>query len=246
MVVPLLLQEPMPNLAYVLFSSGGVVLSTVLLAHPATALTFTGSGTGTWGTPLSTENDPQFTGVGTSEFTWGTASALEAHPNQLSFQGSQFTAEENDVFKVGDLTYFNGTILANTGIASVPLNFELAFSDPIGRSQVFSIDFEILTTPNVGTAEENADAVMPIASMSEQSFSVKGEDYTLSLVGFSQDGGLTTSEEFRVLEDARITASLFGRIVAVPLEPSSRIPEPGAIAGLVGLAFVMGLRPGRL
>jgi hypothetical protein len=235
----------MLNLARILFSTGGFVLSTLLLANPASALTFTGSGTGTWGTPLSNENNPQITGVGTPNFTWGTASLMEANPNQLSFQGNQFTAEVNDTFKVGDLTYFNGTILADTGIASVPLNFELTLSDPIVLSQVFSLDFEILTTPNVGTVEENADAVIPIASMSEQSFSLNGKDYTLSLVGFSQDGGLTTTEEFHVLEDAETTASLFGRIVAVPPEPSSRIPEPGAIAGLCSLALLLGWGRGK-
>ncbi len=220
-------------------------MSTLFLAHPATALTFTGMGAGTWGTPLSNENNPQVTGVGTSDFTWGVASVAGASPNQLSFQGSPFTALENESFKVGDLTYFNGTILAETGIASVPLNFELTFSAPIMVSQVFSIDFEILTTQNVGTADENADAVLPVALMGEQSLSAYGSDYTLSLVGFSQDGGLTTTKELRVLEDARTTASLFGRIVAVPDEPSSRIPEPGAIAGLFGFVFLMGLHRGR-
>ncbi|MEM7773221.1 MAG: choice-of-anchor K domain-containing protein [Cyanobacteria bacterium P01_E01_bin.6] len=226
-----------------LFSSG-IASVAMMMASPGQALTLAGQASGAWGTPLSNESTPRFTGVDGSSFTWGIPTTAGREANQLVFQGNEFTTETNALFKIGDLTYFNGTILSNTGIQSVPLNFELAFDDAEVRSQVFSINFDILTTPNVGTPDDNADAIIPTALISEQSFSSNGLDYTFNLVGFSQDEGLTTTEEFRVLEEARTTASLFGRIIPVPLsasEDTSRIPEPRAIAGLSILAAVFGM-----
>ena len=234
----------MPEQSYTPLLSSGLALSTLLFASPGHALTFTGNSNGLWGEPLSNDRNPRVDGIGTSTFTWGIATEIGTSPNQLVFQGNPVTTETGALFKVGDLTYFNGTILENTGIASVPLNFELSFDDPATLSQVFSIDFEILTTPNNGTPDENADAVIPSTLVSQQSFSANELNYTLSLVGFSQDGGLTTTEEFRVREDARTTASLFGRIIPVSpesSEPASRIPEPGAIAGLSIVAWILGM-----
>ncbi|MEB3211873.1 MAG: choice-of-anchor K domain-containing protein [Leptolyngbyaceae bacterium] len=233
----------MANRLRTLLLSTGVASTFIAVASPTHALTFNGYASGVWGTPHSTESSPQFTGVGDSLFTWGTPNISGRDSNQLAFQGSVFDTATNALFKVGELTYFNGTIRSNTGIASVPLNFEFMFDNADVLSQVFSINFDIVTTPNIGTPEDNADAIVPTTLISEQSFNLDGLDYTLQLVGFSQDGGVSNTEEFRVLEEARTTASLFGRIIEVPptVSDPSRIPEPRAIAGLGVLALALGL-----
>ena len=57
------------------------------------------------------------------------------------------------------------------------------------------------------------------------------KEYTIELTGFSQDNGLTSTNEFRVLEEEETTAAIYARI-STPPKPAKKVPEPGAIAGL--------------
>jgi hypothetical protein len=236
----------MANRLQTLLFSSGVAFTLSIFTPYAHAFTFTGQVGGAWGTPQSNEATPKFTGVGESQFTWGVPNIAGRQPNELTFQGSRFVTTTNELFKVGDLTYFNGTILSNTSIQSVPLDFEFTFDTTDVLSQVFSINFDIVTTPNVGTPQENADSIVPTTLISEQSFSLDSVDYTLKLVGFSSDEGASRTQEFSVLEEARTTASLFGQIVEVPRgsTDTSRIPEPSAIAGIGILAIALGIGKG--
>ncbi len=130
----------------------------------------------------------------------------------MSFVINPFSTELNENFKVGDLIYFNGSVDSDTGVESVPLDIELELYDPIRRTESFEFDFDIVATSNTGTPEENADSVFPLSRVSDGSFRFQGEDYTIRLLGFSQNNGRTFTEEFRVLEDARTTAGLYARI----------------------------------
>ena len=177
------------------------------------ALKFEGFFNGKWGEPIPGEENPfpVFTGVDTHSFQWGEAD-FGTYPNELSFVINPFSTKVNKKFKVGDLIYFNGTTDTNTGVESVPLNIELELYDPTRRTESFEFDFDIVTTPNDGTPEENADFVFPVSTISDGSFKYKGKNYTVRLLGFSQDNGKTFAEEFRVLEDARTTAGLYAKI----------------------------------
>ncbi|HEY9651653.1 MAG TPA: choice-of-anchor K domain-containing protein [Coleofasciculaceae cyanobacterium] len=219
-------------------------LVSLTLSSNAQAQTFAGNSSGTWGDPNPGANtSPQFSGVGTNTFTWGDPNGFGVGANQLIFNGNTFSAGIDTLFQVGDLTYFNGTTTIGTTVASVPLNVQLAFATPSVFSEVFSFDFNLVSTPNTGTPEQNADSVYPISSFGSRSFSFGGTDYTLQLTGFSQDGGATTVSEFRVLEGATTTAAVFGRITAAP---SKDVPEPATIGGLGLLGvYLMSRRRGQ-
>jgi hypothetical protein len=208
-------------------------------SSPAQGLTFSGVLNATWGEPNSGNNpNPVFRGVGTSTFIWGQEDEdFGTPPNRLSFMESPFETLTNELFKIGDLEYFNGSVLysidevvSDTTVKSVPLNLSLSLTNPLELNEVFGFNFELENTLNIGTPEENADSVIIVNNMSNRSFTFDGEKYTLELVGFSQDGGETNVNEFRVLEAESTTAALYGKISRV--SPTQTVPEPITIAGL--------------
>lgn len=174
---------------------------------------FQGFFNGKWGEPIPGEENPSpvFAGVETHSFKWGEAN-FGTYPNELTFVINPFSTQLNERFKVGDLIYFNGTTNFDTNVESVPLDIELELYEPTRRTESFEFDFDIVATDNNGTPEENADFVFPVSRVSDGSFRFQGEDYTIRLLGFSQNNGRTFTEEFRVLEDARTTAGLYARI----------------------------------
>jgi hypothetical protein len=214
------------------------VIGTALgFSSQAQALSFSGISSGTWGepTPGSINTKPVFTGVNTNSFTWGQLIANDPRfntpPNQLTFTGKSFSAEEDSLFKIGDLTYFNGTVPLGTNVDSVPLNLHVSFKDLVDVSEVFNFDFHLVNTPNLSKNPwDNADYVYPQKNFGDRSFSYAGKKYTLELIGFSQDDGVTSVSKFGVLEGEKTTAAIFAKITQIP-EPK-QVPEPGAIAGL--------------
>ena len=206
------------------------------LSGNAQALTFVGSSSGTWGTPApGTNPDAVFSGVGTNKFTWGDPFGFEVG-NQLIFKGNTFFTGVNALFQVGSLTYFNSTTLIGTTVDSVPLDIKLAFTSPSSLNEVFEFNFDLISTLNTDNPEESADFVFPISSFGDRSFNIGGVNYTLELTGFSQDGGATTVSEFHVLEGARTTAAIFGKITVDP----RTVPEPATLGGLglLGIYFI--------
>ena len=177
------------------------------------AVKFEGFFNGKWGEPDPGEEDsPVFAGVKTHSFKWGAPAFSGTYPNELSFVVNPFSAQLNKQFKVGDLIYFNGAVDSDTGVEAVPLELELELYGPTRKTESFQFDFDIVATSNDGTPEENADFVFPLSTVSVGGFKYKGKDYTLRLQGFREEGSKATTNEFRVLEDARTTASLFAKI----------------------------------
>lgn len=174
------------------------------------AVKFEGFVNGKWGEPNpGAENpNPVFDGVDTHSFKWG--GDPDTYPNELSFVVNPFSARLNKQFKVGDLIYFNGSTRNN--VEAVPLELELELYGPTRKTESFQFDFDIVGTPNDGTPQQNADFVFPLSTVSVGGFKYKGKNYALRLQGFREEGSKATTKEFRVLEDARTTASLFAKI----------------------------------
>lgn len=78
-----------------------------------------------------------------------------------------------------------------------------------------------------------ADRVTIGFNILSEDFLVNGVLYTLDIIGFSQDGGLTILDEFLTIENQNNQANLFAR-VRTTVRP---VPEPGSLA-LVGLALL--------
>ena len=213
---------------------GGVAI--LSLATPSFAQTFSGDTSGTFGTPNPGSNaNSVFSGVGTDTFTFGDSTGFGTGSNQYRYTGTSFSTNLDSLFQVGTFTYYNGTTFLGTTIDYVPINISLQFTAPAGVSQAFSFNLQNNSTPNTGTPEENADFVYPIDNIASQSFTIGTNSYTLALSGFSRDGGVTTVNEFRVLEGESTTAGLFGRITTV--EP---VPEPKSMLGILAFGALGG------
>ncbi len=199
------------------------------------ALTFAGNSRGTWGKPdPGTFNiDPVYSGVGTNRFTWGLPLPNNVNfgtpANRLTFQGTSFNTNFDSLFKIGDLTYFNGTVPLYTNVEKVPLNLRVSFQSPSQIDELFEYNFNLVNTPNTSpNPEDNADFVFPSPAESDRSFTYNGNEYTLELTGFSQDAGKTSAKEFRVNEGATTTAAIYGKITSA----RRKVPEPHVVFGL--------------
>ncbi|WP_375511840.1 choice-of-anchor K domain-containing protein [uncultured Nostoc sp.] len=211
----------------------------------ADALTFSGISTGTWGEPnpgsTDTNPNPIYTGVGNNTFTWGDANVCPPTPNppsgctitgsnQLTLTGNSFSTDINSVFKIADLSYFNGTVVKGTSVEDVPLNLNVSFSAPVGISQVFDFKLHLVNTPNdaKNSEEENADFVSIDENLSNATFTFEGNKYTLELTGFNPDVGQISIKAF---EGATTKTAIYAKI--------KTIPEPATVAGLLLLGMYL-------
>jgi hypothetical protein len=209
-------------------------LTALGFSSQAQALIFSGKSSGVWGepTPGSINTNPIYSGVGTNSFRWGDADDFGTGQNQLTFNGDSFSSEMGSLFKIGDLTYFNGSVTPNTSVDFVPLNLHVSFGDRLNVSEVFNFDFYLKNTPNDSpNPAENADFVYVGKNFSDRNFTFADKKYTLSLTGFRETGSTTDVSEFRVLEGEKTTAAIFAKITEVPSDTKT-IPEPGTVAGL--------------
>ncbi|BCU75931.1 choice-of-anchor K domain-containing protein [Luteolibacter sp. LG18] len=184
--------------------------------------------------------------AGSAAFQWGKASSSSsyAHPSALWFSPAEVSnVSPEQVFKIADLYYRNGTIVTNTGATSVELTLQLAFSNPSGLSDVtttFSMD--LINTPNGSDPAASADIVKLGNPASALTFTdAQGNTYYLNL-SFRPDANtmgntLSSADEFRVYEGTQGKAELWGQFSTTPAA-TTPVPEPSA-ALLGGLATLL-------
>lgn len=229
---------------------------TLIVPHPqATAATIIGSSRGSFNTPiidLTTDPNAVFSIENNSDrsetFALG-KSAADSMPNQLTFLGTPFVTNTEQMFEVGNLTYFNGRTFLGTHVSSVPLNLSLAFAQPIETQQQFDYHFNFNLTPN--TDASSADSLVISDNPTPQTFTVEETNYHVELLGFSQNNGETFTHSFQAAEDERISTALFAQIKLANInQPSSEInqpspteiPEPASLASLLMLGSTLLLR----
>jgi hypothetical protein len=217
------------------------------LSAPVKAIAFSGVSDGVWGEPdRGSNNISTYTGVGTNFFTWGLPLPNEPKfgtpANSFKFAGNAFKTGLDSLFKVGDLTYFNGTTPLGSNVDTVPLSLDVGFNTPAKTSEIFDFDFNLVSTQNTSdNPVDNADFAFITPKSKNRNFSCNGKQYILEISGFSQDGGLTNLKEFRVLEGSTATAAIYGKIsLFAPAQPVERVPESGTIVGLFCLgAYIL-------
>ncbi|MES2195759.1 MAG: choice-of-anchor K domain-containing protein [Pseudomonadota bacterium] len=209
---------------------------------PSIAADVAGSATGTFQNAVGTSGLVT-TGLGTSAFTYGDGSAFAAAPSSLTFVGSAFSSALLTPFKVGTLSYFNGTTALGTEASAVDLALHSTFTNPsLGLvNSVFTLG--LTTTANVdGEPNASADFVSLANSFVPTVFDIGGTQYTVKLTGFVLTGGSgfldSNNTAFHVLEGGVATADLYAEVTsAVPA-----VPEPGTwammILGFAGVGVV--------
>ncbi|PAX59554.1 choice-of-anchor K domain-containing protein [Brunnivagina elsteri] len=219
-------------------------------SNQAKALIFSGDSSGTWGEPDpgTFNTNPIYKGVGTNTFEWGLSlpdiPRFRTPANSLIFKGTSFASDFNSLFKIGDLSYYNGTVPLYTNVEKVRFHLRLSFKNPAEIKEDFDFNFNLVNSPNDPNIPisdiANADYVFPTPVFTNRSFSYSGKQYTLELTGFIEDGSSTSAKEFRVREGAKTTAAIYGRINVV--SPTEKVPEPGVVAGLSLLGFYVVIR----
>ncbi|MDJ0799006.1 MAG: choice-of-anchor K domain-containing protein [Calothrix sp. MO_167.B12] len=191
-----------------------------------------------WGVPSVGSNiDPVFSGVGTDIFRWGDPDDFDVGANELAFTAIPFNDVGVDsLFAIGDLTYFNGTVLINTAVENVPLNFDFSLNKPLSLNKSGLIDFALVNTPNLSDdPNQNADIVKFANNEILGTFSANDKEYQIVLPGFSQDGGANFLDEIIALEGKTTAATLYAKIKEIDNNgepPKKRVPEPGMLFGV--------------
>lgn len=185
------------------------------------------------------------TGVGTNVFTWGVGSG--SAPSKLSFAGGAFSSDFETQFKVGSLSYFNGTISSNSGADSVNLSLKLDFTQPALGLIASSYKLDLINSPNTSDPNASADYVYLPSAFSTTSFTIDGTEYRVKLTGFQNvvgDGFLTSDPlQFHVREGGTASADLFAVVTSEALPP---VPEPSTCALMLGgLVAVAAFAPRR-
>ncbi|MBB4153733.1 hypothetical protein GGQ80_001639 [Sphingomonas jinjuensis] len=201
--------------------AAAIALSAAVIASPAMAAV--------QGTTTATFSDAKpttavYTGMGTNAITWGTATS-GSQVNRLTFgANTPFSATLGQQFKIGSISYYNGTIENGTELTSVGLNLAFNFADPAIGAFTKSFTLGLTSTPNTGTADQNADFVTFPSFNTTDTFTVNGQAYQFKLLGLTNvvgDGFLSSNaSQFNVREGGNASADVFGILSAVP-EPTT-------------------------
>ena len=166
-------------------------------------------------------------GIGTNSFSWGIGQPSRSN---LTFAGSPFDVNvrtgyvygprarnDAEVFSLGNLSYFNGTIAGGTGVNSVQLDVTAAVTSPVATNPAtFPSPFTLVNSPNTYDPIASADSVFlprnlpPVVTNTPGNYPI-----TLEIPGFGQTtgSGFSTVNQFFVLEGGTASANLLGRLV---------------------------------
>lgn len=186
--------------------------------------------------------DPDSNGTN-NRLVWGEPFGdVDPGPSAYVFEGVDpgDAPLDGSLFELGDFTHENFTIKLPS-ITGATLELGLDFTGE-GVSQIFTYFFSHTETPNdANPCAEGGDIPCPdLVSIPDASSTetvlLSGQEYLLTIIGFSQDGGQTILDDFLTLEGQNNTATLYAR-----LEPPTEVPAPATLAllglGLAGLGY---------
>ena len=246
----------MPHLTNVVSVTSTALLLTALLpSSKAWAATFfMGGSSGEFGAPVvdpSVDTEATFSvekpNSETDSFISGEPGE-GSMPNKLTFTKKSFAAIPDQIFSIGSLSYRNGQTFSGTNVSSVPISINLSLSEP-AQTQQFEYSFMFNLTPNAD-ASSSADSLTISENPAPQTFAIAQEIYSLKVLGFSPDSGVTFTRRFQVPEDQAIDSTLFaqikreGSVPESPMQPTNPtdVPEPAFLSGLAVLGSAILLK----
>lgn len=229
-----------------------LIMALTVLVGTAQAVTFEGTAVGSWvnvdGTGTSVVSVANNDAGANATIDWGTP-AFGSFTSRFTFDGvgsdggAGFSVNNEDPFLIGNFSYRNGTINSGTGINGVDLSILLTLTSPIGVVDNYGFDFDITNTPNTtGNAVLDGDIVTVNNPLASTVFIYNDVEYTLQILGFSNDGGNTITTDFSSPEEACARAGLYAKITS-DFQQLPPVPEPATISLLgLGLAGIVATR----
>ena len=161
-------------------------------------------------------------GVGTNTFAWGDPGDFGIGRSWLSFNGNSFSVDFEELFSLGTLRFFNGTIVPGTQANQIDINVKISFSLPFGISKVFSQRLSLVNTINTENPIASADYVYMPNTFPKETFTVNGIEYTLVILGFGHITGDAFVRErgFNVLEGRMDSAQLIAKFTTTSCVPT--------------------------
>jgi PEP-CTERM motif len=210
-------------------------------ALPGFADPVSGTVSGVWTHPNPSAAPIVTSGVGTPTFTWGAPQGTPANNVKFDNGGGSFSSSTETKFKVGTITYFNGTTTSGTTPDSVDLALTLDFADPALGPVTSDYAFKIVTTTNTDDPDASADYLYLPTAFSSTSFLIGNTTYNVKLADFENilGDGFLPSDEFslNVREGGTASADLF----AVVTTQTTAVPEPQSVALMLAGLGMMGL-----
>lgn len=136
--------------------------------------------------------------------------------SSMVVSGSDFSdVAVGERFRLGIISYYNGTIYSGTGATSVDLTLSIAIEG--GETIEFTHTIEMVNSPNIGADPYlSADSVRLSSLASNQRARIGDHQYVLHLeFGESDENGFNTIDEFFVFENETAEGTLYGRLEQV-------------------------------
>lgn len=202
-----------------------------------------GSTTGTFSN--ASPGSAVVSGLGSSSFAWGSGS-----PSTLSFAASAFDATPDTSFKLGTLTFRNGTIARGSGADAVTFNARLHFDNVPENDFTLSSIFSLVNTVNTSDPVASADQVS-IGSWGYTFNVFEGVTASVDVMAKLSTGlvpstngtenGAARQGDFQFESTPSYTLSIVGLVNATTGGSVTPIPEPGTLLlycfGLVGIGL---------
>jgi hypothetical protein len=149
--------------------------------------------------------------------TYGKPTVSGASPNTLNFQRtSSFLVPPDTDFKIGVVSYYNGTVSAGTEASSIDLTLKLGLTKPTLKNGSANVHLSLWSSTNTQNAKESADYAQLDNPKTDFALEVDGVTYTLQLrfANVSVVEGWTDGSKLYVYEGSKGHADLIARFVS--------------------------------